>query len=405
MKLTLPLILDGATGTQLQQRGYTGAQCAEAWVLEHPDTIREIQSDYINAGSDIVYAPTFAANRIKLEENGISGRVAEFNTRLFTLSKENAAGRALVGGDIAPTGKFLPPMGDTSFEELVEVYAEQAAALEAAGADLFAVETMMTLPEARAAVLGIRSVSEKPIFVTFTCGTNGKTLTGTDVTAALVVLQGMGVTAFGLNCSTGPEEMLKQLRRLREYAEIPLICKPNAGLPEMVDGKTVYRTGPETFAALVPQMAGCGVGLFGGCCGTTMEHIRALRQAVDGISFNPPAPAHTDELVASTEKQVFCLPADFDFGEPVPCDEDLLDALEEAEDDEADGIAILLTDEEELENLGESLYAANLPLCFCCEDAALLEKALRLYQGRALYRGSLSGEVLAPLREKYGLLG
>ena len=152
MELYFPAVLDGATGTELQKRGYTGGGCAEAWLLEHPDAILDVQRRYVDAGSDIIYTPTFGANRVKLEANGIFNRVEEFNLRLAALSKEAAAGRALVAGDIAPTGLFLAPLGTASFEELVEIYTEQAAALEKAGVDLFVIETMMTLPEARAAL-------------------------------------------------------------------------------------------------------------------------------------------------------------------------------------------------------------------------------------------------------------
>ena len=173
MEVNFPLILDGATGTQLQKRGFTGGMCAEQWVLEHPDAILEIQRAYVDAGSNVLYAPTFGANRVKLEENGIFNQVEEYNIRLTELSKQAADGRAWVAGDIAPTGKFLYPMGDASFEELVEIYTEQAAALEKAGVDLFVIETTMTLPEARAALLAVKSVSSRPVFVTFTCDESG----------------------------------------------------------------------------------------------------------------------------------------------------------------------------------------------------------------------------------------
>ena len=281
MEMRFPLILDGATGTQLQKRGYQGDVSAEQWVLDHLDSIQDIQRRYVQAGSQIVYAPTFGANRQKLEARGIFNQTAEYNRRLTALSQQAVEGRAWVAGDISPTGLFLSPLGEASFEELVDIYAEQAAGLEQAGVDLFVVETMMTLADARAAVLAIRSVSDKPIFVTFTCDESGRCLSGTDVAAALVVLQGMGVSAFGLNCSTGAQ-MLPQLRRLRAYARVPLIAKPSAGLPVMVDGRAVYDCPPEAFAACVPAMLDSGVMIFGGCCGTTAAHIAALHRALYG---------------------------------------------------------------------------------------------------------------------------
>lgn len=310
----------------------------------------------------------------------------------------------MVAGDIAPTGKFLYPIGDLSFENLLDVYTEQAQALEQAGVDLFVIETTMTIPEARAALLAVKSVSEKPVFVTFTCDENGKTLTGTDVVAALVIMQSMGADAVGLNCSVGPDKMLLQLERMAQYAQVPLIAKPNAGIPEMVDGKAVYTCTPEEFAALVPEMAAAGVGVYGGCCGSEPAHIAALAQAVKQAEIKKPASKHMDELVAATEREVFVLSADVDCGDVFPCDEDIMDAIEEAEDSEDAVLSIRIEEADELENFAEGQYAIVKPLCLHCEDAALLEQALRLYQGRALYTGSLSKDELQPLCEKYGLL-
>ena len=264
MELRFPLILDGATGTELQKRGYTGDVCAEQWTLDHPDAIIDIQRGYVAAGSQVVYTPTFGANRRKLEESGLFNCTADYNRRLAELSAQAVQGKALRAGDMSPTGAFLAPLGDVSFEELVDIYTEQAAGLERAGVDLFVIETMMTLSDARAAVLAVRSVSDKPIFVTFTCDENGRSVSGTDITAALVVLQGMGIDAFGLNCSAGPEQILLQLKRLREYARVPLIAKPNAGMPTIVNGKAVYDCTPEQFTALVPDMLASGVMIFGG---------------------------------------------------------------------------------------------------------------------------------------------
>lgn len=404
MDLHFPLILDGATGTQLQKRGYASGQCAEEWVLEHPEVIREIQRGYIAAGSQIVYASTFGANRVKLEENGIFNQVADYNARLVGLSKEAAGGSAWVAGDIAPSGKFLAPVGDTSFEELVEIYTQQARALEDAGVDLYVVETMMTVPEARAAVLAVKSVSKKPLFVTFTCDADGKTLMGSDVTAALLIMQGMGVDAFGLNCSVGPEDMLKQLRRLSKYAEVPLIAKPNAGMPEIVDGKAVYHCDPEEFAAMVPEFAAAGVAIYGGCCGTEVRHIRALVESTNGVEIWRPQPEHPELLPLATEKVPALLPDDVQVGAVLACDERLGESIEDARDSTDAVLAIRIEHEEELENFADNQYAISKPLCFLCEDAGILEQALRLYQGRAMYQGKLSQAVLKYLSGKYGLV-
>lgn len=401
MELPYPLILDGATGTQLQKRGFTGAECAEKWILEHPETILELQRAYGAAGSQVLYAPTFGANPVKLAQHGLGDKTEEYNLRLVELTRQAAGGKALVAGDISPSGKFIAPMGDVSFEELTSAYTKQAAALEQAGVDLYVIETMMTLADARAAVLAVRSVSDKPIFVTFTCDGSGRTLTGTDVTAALTVMEGMGVTAFGLNCSAGPAEMLVQLKRLGEITGIPLIAKPNAGLPQMVDGKTVYCCPPEEFTAYVEDMAAAGVMVFGGCCGTEEAHIAALKEKLASVTVER---KQGSRRLCATERDAFSVDMDGYFLDAIACDEDLGESIEDAQEDEEGILVIVLSDEEGLEYFAECQWQIRLPLCFACEDAELLEGALRLYQGRALYRGGLEENVLRPLAEKYGLI-
>ena len=404
MELSFPVILDGATGTQLQKRGFDGSQCAEKWTLEHPEVILEIQRAYVDAGSRIIYTPTFGANRVKLESRGLFGKVEEYNLALAALSRQAAQGRAWVAGDIAPTGKFVYPLGDISFEELVEVYTEQAAALEKAGVDLFVIETMMTLAEARAAVLAVKSVSRKPVFVSFTCDENGRTLSGTDVAAALVVMEGMGVNAFGLNCSAGPGEMLPQIKRLQKISSIPLMAKANAGMPQLVDGETVYDCPAELFASYVPELAAAGVKLFGGCCGTDSTHIAALSEAVKGLELQPERPEYQDKLPCATEKQAFFLDADVELGSCVRCGDELEDELADALEEDEAVVSIAIDDMDELDNFADCQYMISKPLCLVCDDAQILEQALRLYQGRALYDGGLSEEELMPLAEKYGLI-
>ncbi len=404
MQMRFPLILDGATGTELQKRGYFGDVSAEQWVLENPDSIINIQKGYVEAGSNVLYSPSFGANRRKLEEHGIFNKTEEYNLRLAELSKKAAGGKAWVAGDISPTGMFLSPLGEASFEELVDIYTEQAAGLENAGVDLFVIETMMTLSDARAAVLAVRSVSEKPIFVTFTCDESGRSLSGTDVTAALVVLQGMGISAFGLNCSTGPEQMLTQLKRLRKFARIPLIAKPNAGMPQIVDGKTVYNCPPDEFTAFVQPMLDAGVAIFGGCCGTTNEHIAALSSALKGAKFARPAPEHSDMLPASTEKEPMFLPTDAKHGKVLSITNEFEDTLADALDSDDVMVAVRLSGWEDIDTFADCQYMINKPLCIVCDDADVLESALRIYQGRALYEGALSDEKLLPLCDKYGLI-
>lgn len=404
MQIRFPLILDGATGTELQKCGYKGDVSAEQWVLDNPESIVGIQKGYVAAGSNVLYSPSFGANRRKLEEHGIFNRTADYNRRLATLSQKAADGRAFVAGDISPTGLFLSPLGEASFEELVDIYTEQAAGLEQAGVDLFVIETMMTLSDARAAVLAVRSVSDKPIFVTFTCDENGRSLSGTDITAALTVLQGMGIDAFGLNCSAGPAEMLPQIKRLREFSRVPLIVKPNAGMPEIVDGKTVYNCPPEQFVELIPEFLASGVAIFGGCCGTTAEHIAALSKALQNAETVAPAPKFTDLLPASTEKLTAYLPVDARCGKVLAVTPDFEDELSDALDTDDAMVAVRLDTWEDVELFADCQYMISKPLCIVCDDADILEAALRAYQGRALYEGALPDSALAPLVSKYGVI-
>lgn len=404
MQLYYPAILDGATGTELQKRGFSGGGCAEEWVLDHPGAMLDIQRRYVAAGSQIIYTPTFGANRVKLEANGIFNSVRDYNLRLAVIAKEAADGKALVAGDIAPTGLFLAPLGTASFDELVEIYTEQAAALEEAGVDLFVIETMMTLPEARAALLAVRSVSRKPVLVSFTCDEHGKTLTGTDAAAALTVMQGMGADAFGLNCSVGPRDILAQIERLRPWAEIPLLAKPNAGLPQIVNGKTVYDCPPDEFASCAREFAAAGVAFFGGCCGTDERYISALKSALDGVETAAPAPDFGGKIPCATEKDAFLLAPDVEIPEPFECGDNLADSIEDAQDGGAEIIAVRVETPADAENFADCQYAVRRPLAIVSGDAAALEAALRAYQGRALYSGELGEDSLLPLVEKYGLI-
>lgn len=404
MELYFPLILDGANGTELQKRGYDGSKCTEAWVLEHPEVMKQLQEEYIEAGSDIVYAPTFGANRVKLEENGIFNMVADFNKRLVAISKEAADGKALVAGDIATSGKFLAPLGEISFSELYDIYYEQAEAMEEAGVDLFVIETIMTVPDARAALLAVKDVSDKPVLVSFTCDENGRTLTGSDVRAALVILQSMGIDAFGLNCSTGPAEMLEQSKRLRDLAEVPVAIKPNAGLPKTVNGETVYDCPPDEFVKHTKEFAELGAGLFGGCCGTGPEHIAKIAPELKGFELRKPDPQYRDKIVCATEKDVFILEPGIEAGEIIECGPDLEEQIRKANKSESQIITVRINSEPDIDEFEAAQYAIRKPLCIVCDNADLLSDALALYQGRALYAGSLSDEELAPLARRYGLV-
>ncbi len=276
----LPLILDGATGSEMMKYGYSMGSSLEKWILEHPERLKELQSGYIDAGSGAVYAPTFGANRVLLKKYGLGGSVREINLRLAGLSLEVSGGRVPVGGDIAPAGEALEPFGDVKFEELVYVYSEQVEALEEAGVAFYAVETQLSGEEAKAAVTAIRQSSKKPVFVSFTCTESGKSYYGEDFTELLSMFEELGASAFGVNCC-GDFGLIKRLvKEMKAEAKIPILVKPNAGKPVVTDGRPVYNLAPEEFAKQMLEIKNLGAGLLGGCCGTGKDHISALAAAI-----------------------------------------------------------------------------------------------------------------------------
>lgn len=424
-----PVMLDGATGTNLQKAGMPVGVCPEKWILEHPEAILDLQKRYVEAGTDILFAPTFTANRLKLEEYGLQDVLVEMNRKLVELSKQAAAGKAYVAGDITMTGQQLYPLGELQFEELVDIYKEQVKVIAEAGADLFVVETMMSLQECRAAVLAIREVCDLPIMVSLTYNEDGRTLYGTDPATAVVVMQSLGADAVGMNCSTGPEAMLAPVAEMARFATIPILAKPNAGMPELENGVTVYRTTPEEFAAVGRELVEAGASILGGCCGTTPEHIRALKEAVKDMPLHQPL-AHRRRILTSERKFVeITLDGRFMvIGERInPTGKKKLQAeLKEgslnlvrtmAMEQEENGADILdvnmgMNGINEKEMMLSSIYevtsTVDCPLCIDSSHVDIIEAALRIYPGRALINSiSLEKEKfekLLPIAKKYGAM-
>ncbi len=436
-----PVILDGASGTLMQERGMPPGSCPETYAAAHPDLLEDIQRQYYEAGSEIVYTFTFGGTRTKLARHGIGpGDVPEINRTLASVScrvrdvmrSRYPHRRFLVAGDLAPVGEFLAPAGDMSFDELTDIYREQARALEEGGVDLFVVETMMDLAQTRAAVLAIREVSALPVIASMTFD-RGRTLSGNTPESGLVTLGALGADAFGANCSTGPDEMIGTIARLHGFSGLPIIAKPNAGMPAVIAGKTVFPMGPRDFGDAVAKLAGAGADLAGGCCGTTPEHIRELAERIrsgspakaggrsggSGYAEGGAVPAGTretgiGEYIASwckvhrvTEKTVFAKAA---CGDPA----DLADAVTDAEAEEPDCILVDFdafgpAGGERLRAIADALSAAGMscrtPLGVRTEDSALLEAAAKTYAGRLLYAApaSLSGEI-SDVVDRYGML-
>lgn len=433
------VFLDGATGSNLQKAGMPTGVCPEQWILDHPEVFIGLQKNYLKSGTDILYTPTFSANRIKLEEYGLRDSLTEMNRQLVGLSKravgefvvesKHTGDIPLLAGDVTMTGKLLQPIGPLTFEEAVDVYKEQLSVLEASGVDLFIIETMMSLQETRAALIAAREVSELPVMVTMTFDETAHTLYGTEPETAMLVLQGLGADAVGVNCGSGPAQCVDIVKRMKAVANVPVIAKPNAGLPRFQNGETVYDRTPQEFAEETAELVELGAGIVGGCCGTTPEHIALLKERLSKTF--PPSISKTQVRAVTNERKTLLIDLDGAFlpvGERInPTGKkafqetlrngDTSMALSFAREQEENGAAILDVnvgmggiDEKEMicKIVEEVSQAVNLPLSIDTSDAAAMEAALRIYPGRALVNSvSLEEgrpELLFPLVKKYGAM-
>ncbi len=425
------LILDGATGTNLMNAGMPLGVCPEKWILEHPQVMVDLQTAYLEAGTDILYAPTFTCNRIKLNEYGLAEKLTLMNSELVKLSQKAvaAAGHGLVAGDITMTGEMLYPMGKLQFEELVDVYKEQIKVLDESGCDLLVVETMMSLAETRAAVIAANEISDLPIIASLTFNEDGRTLYGTDPVTAVNVLQNLGASAIGVNCSTGPDKMVDLVKQMKSIAFIPVFAKPNAGMPELIDDKSVYRMTPDEFAQDMKMIIEAGANMVGGCCGTRPDHIKALSD----MAAQMPVPEISCEHVRCVSSERASLRIDLDapfkvVGERInPTGKKKLQAelregslelvMNMAEEQVENGASILdinvgMNGINEREMMLKVVYqvsqAVNLPLCLDSSSPEVLEAALRIYPGRALVNSvsleKVKMEEILPLVRKYGAM-
>lgn len=424
------VFLDGATGSNLQKKGMAAGVCPERWILENKEALTTLQRDFVSAGSNIVYAPTFTANRIKLKEYGLEEQIRQINHDLVALSRAAVGEDALVAGDITMTGEQLSPMGRLDFEELIDVYKEQIGYLAEASVDLLVVETMMSLQETRAAVIAAREVCDLAVMATLTFEADGRTLYGTDAATAAVVLEGLGVAAVGVNCSTGPDKMVETVRAMAAVTALPIIAKPNAGLPSLdAFGSTVYDMDAETFGICMKELVTAGASILGGCCGTTPEHIRAAYAHTADMEIVRRTKPDRRFLTSERQTVSFGLSDNFIIvGERInPTGKKKLQAqlregslemvAEFAEEQEACGVGILdinmgMSGIDEKEMMLKAIETVSgitsLPLSIDSSHVDVLEAALRRYPGRALIN-SISYEkekvdALLPIARKYGAM-
>ncbi|HEY74525.1 MAG TPA: hypothetical protein G4N99_14800 [Thermoflexia bacterium] len=280
------IVADGAMGTMLQDAGLPTGASPEAWLLENPDPVRGVHSAYVEAGAELILTCTFGGTRTRLERPGLAGRVAEVNRRAVEIAREAAAGEAYVAGDIGPLGEFLAPMGKITYEQAVDIFAEQAAALAAAGVDVLYIETMSALDEIKAAVEGAQQAGAgRPIFATLSFDQHGRTNMGVRPEQAAEMLLALGVDALGANCGATLEMTEGAVAKMHEAApDAILIAKPNAGKPYTVGREVMYDAAPEDMAGYAHKFVALGARVVGGCCGSTPAHIQAIARAMADVA-------------------------------------------------------------------------------------------------------------------------
>lgn len=419
------LYCDGGTGSVLQAKGLKGGELPELWNLTHPDEIVDLARSYFAAGSDIVNTNTFGANRLHYPDGNLKEIVETAVAHVREGMRLAVRADGYVALDIGPTGRLLKPMGDLDFEEAVDIFAEVVRYGAAAGADLILIETMSDTLEAKAAVLAAKENASLPVLVTCVFDAKGKMLTGGTVESVAAMMEGLKVDAVGLNCSLGPKQLLPIARKFVEVCSIPVICNPNAGLPRVEDGKTVYDLSAEEFAEAMEEIAKAGVHVLGGCCGTTPEYIRKLIGRTRDLPFTEPVQKNRT-VVSSFSQAIEIGPRPVLIGERInPTgkkrfkqalrDGDIDYIMEQGLAQEDAGAHILdvnvgLPEIDEPEMMATVVTRLQgmcaLPLQIDTTDAKALERALRIYNGKAMIN-SVNGkreslETVLPLVAKYG---
>jgi 5-methyltetrahydrofolate--homocysteine methyltransferase len=423
------VILDGAFGTELQKKGLPGGVCPEKWCMDNPQIIEDLYASYQKAGAQIVYTCTFGANRFKLKQYGVKENSYKINYELARLAKLAVGKKSLVAGDIGPTGLFIEPFGPLAFEEAVNAFKEQVHGLIDGGCDLIVIETMIDIQEARAALLAVKEIKNVFTIVSMTYEKDGHTLGGTDPVTALITLQSLGADAVGCNCSTGPEKMAEFISAMKPYATVPIVAKPNAGVPRLEGGKTIFEMDAKTFASFGRKLAQAGANMLGGCCGTTPTHIRKLAKSTTRIK---PILSVRKSISALSSARGFLYFAEnqplFIVGERInptgkkALQQDLTEGKmsiirQMAQEQETQGANLLDINVgqpgiDEVKTIKAVIGLLNtvtkLPLVVDSSRIETIEAALRIYPGRMLIN-SISGEKekmakLLPLAAKYGAM-
>ncbi len=425
-------IFDGGLGTMLQAAGLPPGYCPELWTLENPEALAEIHGQYVLAGSNIITTNTFGANRIKLSHYNLQDKVALLNAAAVKTARSACGPDTQIAGSLGPTGKFIAPLGDQSFETTYDVYYEQVQCLEASGVDMIIIETIIDIQEMRAALLAAKAATKKPIICQFSFGADGRTVTGTDPVTAAITLSSLGANVIGANCSLGPEQLLEVVSKIAQTTNLPVSIQPNAGMPRLENGRTIFPMTPEQMAEWAPKLVEAGATYIGACCGSTPAHIKAIRNTLQNCGYltNPPHRSqHTLPTALTSRTKTVYLGANFPtviIGERInPTGRKALAADLRAKDFTSikkEALAQIQAGAEILDvNMGvpgidqaETMKQAvetlsmlvTAPLSIDTTDTVALEAGLRYYPGRALIN-SLTAEPkrleqFLPLAKKYG---
>ncbi len=422
-------IFDGAMGTMLHQAGLAPGECPEAWNITQPEKITAIHRQYIEAGATIIETNTFGGNRIKLSHYGLENKTTAINTAAVAAARLAAGTHAQIAGSVGPTGKFIAPLGDLSFDTAYDVFFEQISALDQAGIDFIIIETIIDIQEMRAALLAAKAATSKPIICQLSFDADGRTVTGTDPRTAAITLEAMGATIIGANCSLGPAQLLPVIEILAQSCSLAISVQPNAGMPELINGHTVFPMKADEMAAWIPKLVAAGATFIGGCCGTTPSHIKAIRQAADNL--NSPAnnrPTSACTALTSRTRTLYLGPrfAPVIIGERInPTgrkslakdikEGNFVTVKKEALAQIKAGAGILdvnmgvpgINQPATMKQVIEELSVlVDAPLAIDTTDPAALEAGLKAYPGRALINSVTAEaerlESFLPLAKKYG---
>ncbi|MBC8016358.1 MAG: homocysteine S-methyltransferase family protein [Sporomusaceae bacterium] len=424
-------IFDGAMGTMLQEAGLPSGACPELWNIEKPAAITAIHKSYIDSGADIIETNTFGANRVKLTHYGLQDKVALLNRAAVDAARAACGPNTKVAGSVGPTGKLIAPLGDLSFDYAYEVFVEQITALHSAGVDMILIETIIDIQEMRAALLAAKAVTDKPIICQMTFEADGRTVTGTDPVTAAIILEAMGADIIGANCSLGPAQLLEVVKQLASVTTCPISIQPNAGMPKLIDKQTVFPMTPEEIGSWASKLALAGASYIGGCCGTTPQHIKAIKDAVTSLSI--PMLPRLQQLSKSTaltsrSKTVYLgadyptviigerinptgrkqLAADIKAGQFMSVKKEALEQIRAGAHilDVNMGVPGINQADAMQHAIQELSMLVDAPLVIDTTDPEALEAGLKAYPGRALINSvSAEPERLAaflPLAKKYG---